>query len=804
MFAYATTDNTNTAHLTKSQGGWDVTTVNFIGSSNGNTNENTGGGIGGPDPIGPSYTIGNGQYSVEWQIVGSDILFKMTAEVDGWISIGISDSPLMSGSDCYTGWVNKDGSAVILDTWSPNRDLPPRDTDVGGTNDAVLIRGSQSGSTTTITFKRPLKTNDKYDFEIKNEYQYLLWGYTSGDGSTSPLLMYPTHSPSQAGAVKVNFFTGQTKNILSIEPGLVVVVIVAGILFVYTARRWIIKGIKASKVKSKKEKYESEPKKLESAPQPTFQGHSSRRYSVSSGYKQNVLFNQESEAETVAPNGRAYYRGSQKIVGTLDFSEYEKEYQDSSMEVSEAPEKSPETSKPGGNRVSRWFAGVSHSRIGDYDIYKILLAVLYVGLNIGALWAGTTWADSFGSLVAGNALLATIPATRNSVLVHLVGIPFDRTILYHRWIGRFVLILSIIHGIWEIVDWKNTGMDVLKQLALTSNIFGIVSWICLVLVFITALEVFRRKYFEFFFYTHFMFLGFFVLGALHSKKFLPYALVAAALYVLDRLVRVVWGVIPMRTTLLNLKDEKNQVVQIRFPKHKLADLVGIYKVGQYVFLNFPTISFLEWHPFSLSSGPDENTCEVHIKGLGDHTKEIVERASKKDKLWIRVDGPYGNLHFNYRRYPVILLASGGIGVTPTMGILKDLYRVGDVNPKKKAAPHTIEAVYFVWTMPSQDVYEWFSHELADIYKASTTTPGAPKFTAMLFVSKPNGEMDAAFHKGRPNYDEIFSGLVKEHPNKACSVFVCGPKPMVNSLWDCSSKFNRQGNNFDFHHETFEF
>ncbi len=42
----------------------------------------------------------------------------------------------------------------------------------------------------------------------------------------------------------------------------------------------------------------------------------------------------------------------------------------------------------------------------------------------------------------------------------------------------------------------------------------------------------------------------------------------------------------------------------------------------------------------------------------------------KKSLWIRVDGPYGDLNMNYRRYPVLLLVSGGIGVTPAMGILK--------------------------------------------------------------------------------------------------------------------------------------
>lgn len=50
--------------------------------------------------------------------------------------------------------------------------------------------------------------------------------------------------------------------------------------------------------------------------------------------------------------------------------------------------------------------------------------------------------------------------------------------------------------------------------------------------------------------------------------------------------------------------------------------------------------------------------------------------------------------FNYRRYPVVMLCGGGIGVTPVMGILKDLYHVGEFAKQLgHVTPHVIEAVY---------------------------------------------------------------------------------------------------------------
>eukprot|EP01052_Picozoa_sp_SAG31_P010151 SAG31_NODE_547_length_14228_cov_3.787105_4_plen_113_part_00 len=38
-----------------------------------------------------------------------------------------------------------------------------------------------------------------------------------------------------------------------------------------------------------------------------------------------------------------------------------------------------------------------------------------------------------------------------------------------------------------------------------------------------------------------------------------------------------------------------------------------YEAGQYVRINCPFIAPLEWHPFTISSGPESNTLTLHIK-----------------------------------------------------------------------------------------------------------------------------------------------------------------------------------------------
>jgi respiratory burst oxidase len=126
--------------------------------------------------------------------------------------------------------------------------------------------------------------------------------------------------------------------------------------------------------------------------------------------------------------------------------------------------------------------------------------------------------------------------------------------------------------------------------------------------------------------------------------------------------------------------------------------MGRHKVGQYMFVNFPEISLTEWHPFSVASAPGADFVDLYIRALGDHTREILSLAKRCNvenrSTWIRCDGPYGYLNFDYRRYGVLLMAGGGIGVTPVMSLLGDIY-----SENRSSEPHCIKRVCAVWVMP---------------------------------------------------------------------------------------------------------
>ena len=155
------------------------------------------------------------------------------------------------------------------------------------------------------------------------------------------------------------------------------------------------------------------------------------------------------------------------------------------------------------------------------------------------------------------------------------------------------------------------------------------------------------------------------------------------------------------------------------------------------------------------------------------------------------------------RYPILLLVGGGIGITPVMGMLKDIYDYNLAPSRSSSVPHAIQAVYFMWVMPVSADYESFRAEV-DILIKRAGEEGKPKLIPRIFITKSKESLQAPFSSGRPKIQKIFDDMMSSYPTKAGLVFACGPGPMVAELWDHSVRATLNGNRIDFHHEVFDF
>lgn len=57
-----------------------------------------------------------------------------------------------------------------------------------------------------------------------------------------------------------------------------------------------------------------------------------------------------------------------------------------------------------------------------------------------------------------------------------------------------------------------------------------------------------------------------------------------------------------------------------------------YKPGDYVLVNIPKIAKYEWHPFTISSSPEQSSnIWLHIRAVGTWTKKLYDHYEEEEK-----------------------------------------------------------------------------------------------------------------------------------------------------------------------------
>ncbi|XP_040987137.1 respiratory burst oxidase homolog protein A [Juglans microcarpa x Juglans regia] len=407
-----------------------------------------------------------------------------------------------------------------------------------------------------------------------------------------------------------------------------------------------------------------------------------------------------------------------------------------------------------------------------------------------------------------NMALILMPVCRNTItwlrstkLAYFI--PFDDNINFHKTIAAAIVIGIILHaGDHLACDFpklvrlsesayektfhhdfgsrKPSYIDLVKGV---EGVTGILMVILMLVAFTLATRWFRRNHiklpkpfnrltgFNAFWYSHHLFVIVYILLVIHGqyvylvhkwhlKTTWMYLVVPVLLYAGERTLRFFRsGSYPVR--LLKVAIYPGNVLTLQMSKPPQFK----YKSGQYMYVQCPAVSPFEWHPFSITSAPGDDYLSVHIRQLGDWTRELkrvfseaceppvagksgllrADETTKKCLPKLLIDGPYGAPAQDYRNYDVLLLVGLGIGATPFISILKDLLNnivkmeeeadsISDVSksdtssgstdssitnkvcPKRKKTLKTTNA-YFYWVTREQGSFDWFKgvmNEVADL------------------------------------------------------------------------------------------
>ena len=138
--------------------------------------------------------------------------------------------------------------------------------------------------------------------------------------------------------------------------------------------------------------------------------------------------------------------------------------------------------------------------------------------------------------------------------------------------------------------------------------------------------------------------------------------------------------------------------------------------GDYVYINCPWISKLEWYPFNIISARNDDSVLLNIKASGSWPKKIYKRTirmlneSSVDKLSIRIDGPYGSSSDKILNTENVIIVAANTGVSKFASILQDIaFRERNNSIKSK-----VKNLYFVWLSDNDFYLEWFKKLLQEL------------------------------------------------------------------------------------------
>lgn len=293
-----------------------------------------------------------------------------------------------------------------------------------------------------------------------------------------------------------------------------------------------------------------------------------------------------------------------------------------------------------------------------------------------------------------------LTANRNSLLTLLLGIPFERALRYHKISGYVAFINGIFHTyVAFVLDEKKNGngaediVDFAVQNQINSA--GTILMTIIVAMLITSLPIVRRVLFEVFYYFHILFaISMMACAFYHSGIFVP--ILASLLWGGDLLIRkIVMACVkyPRKASIVRITDT---VIELSIPKTKVD-----YNSGQYFYIAIPELSIFQWHPFSVSSSPHQNTITFHIRKSGNWTSRLYNLAGEKREVSILMEGPYGScgVDLDSDRYKMVLFLSGGIGVTPMQSMCHQLLYEYEWHERE------LKKLWFIWTARDPEVME---------------------------------------------------------------------------------------------------
>jgi NADPH oxidase len=539
---------------------------------------------------------------------------------------------------------------------------------------------------------------------------------------------------------------------------------------------------------------------------------------------------------------------------------------------------------------------------------KLLFNVLFHGFHMGLFAIGwykqvsnpllsglnslkfSVWISRGAGLVLSvDGAMILLPMCRNIlryVRPKVKFLPLDESQWFHRQVAYSLLFYTIVHTSAHYVNFFNVEKTQIRPVTAVQihyteagGITGHIMLLCMLMMYTTAHAKIRQQSFETFWYVHHLFIPFLLglythaTGCFVRDTALPYSVFAGknfwghcigyegwrwelwggGLYFAERLYREIRA--RRETEIVRVVRHPYDAMEIQFRKPSMK-----YKAGQWLFLNVPSVSGQQWHPFTITSCPFDPYISVHIRQVGDFTRALGDALGAgpaQAKLYeevdpmgmyevalvngqtmpaIRIDGPYGAPAEDVFDNEIAVLIGTGIGVTPWASILKNIWHLRNgPNP-----PTRLRRVEFIWVCKDTTSFEWFQVLLASLEQQSQEAANQLGNSGNEFLKihtyltqkldidtaqnivlnsvgsalDPLTELKSRTNFGRPDFAKLFEGMrdgitnrtylngLESNARTNVGVYFCGPNVAAREIKKACKRATSHDVNFSFWKEHF--
>lgn len=290
-------------------------------------------------------------------------------------------------------------------------------------------------------------------------------------------------------------------------------------------------------------------------------------------------------------------------------------------------------------------------------------------------------------MAIANMLIVVVLSLKNTPLAILVTVSHERLNILHRVAGYTTVIFTIVHACSYASYFASISF--ISRLTEMNDIYGMIAGFSFLIMAMSG-GIIRRWWYEAFYYVHITFwMLSIVMVGLHqpefAKKVLFITIVAAGLWLLDRLVRILRLILYSTNNTVTLTPLPHGGTRVTLTKAP----IGAHS-GKHCFLWVPGVRLFETHPFTITA---TSPLEFVVASYDGFTGALHRYAVQHTGVPLRasVEGAYGALPQVMRKDKIVLVA-GGSGASFTIGVALDL--LSRIDDEKKV-------IEFIWMVKDQ-------------------------------------------------------------------------------------------------------